>query len=191
MLQAPFTPEHQPPRDAVRFCRHCGHAVQQAQLPDDCQPRAVCPACGTIHYINPLLVVGTIPIWQGQVLLCKRNIEPRKGLWTLPAGFMEMGETTAQGAARETVEEAGAQFDMGRLFSIINVAAVGQVHLFYRCALRSAVFVPGPETAQAQLFAPADIPWAALAFTTVRLTLQAYFANGGKDDQTVLVHDVN
>ena len=176
MPQARFTPEHQPPREAVRFCRHCGHAVQNRQVPDDCKPRAVCPACGTIHYINPLLVVGTVPIWQGKVLLCRRNIEPRKGYWTLPAGFMEMGETTAQGAARETVEETGASFEMGDLFAIINVPVVGQVHLFYRCTLLNAQFAPGPETLEVHLFCEAEIPWTEIAFASVANTLRAYFS---------------
>ena len=148
-------------------------------MPDDgdTKVRAVCPACHTIHYINPLNVVGTIPVWGDQVLLCKRNIEPRKGKWTLPAGFMELGETTAEGAARETVEEAGAQFEMHALFSLINVARVGQVHLFYRATLLSPEFAPGTETQEALLFDEADIPWDELAFRTVKETLEHFFAD--------------
>jgi len=148
-------------------------------MPDDgdTKVRAVCPACHTIHYINPLNVVGTIPVWDDQVLLCKRNIEPRKGKWTLPAGFMELGETTAEGAARETVEEAGAQFEMHALFSLINVARVGQVHLFYRATLLSPEFAPGTETQEALLFAEADIPWDEIAFRTVKETLEHFFAD--------------
>jgi ADP-ribose pyrophosphatase YjhB (NUDIX family) len=148
-------------------------------MPDDgdTKVRAVCPACHTIHYINPLNVVGTIPVWGDQVLLCKRNIEPRKGKWTLPAGFMELGETTAEGAARDTVEEAGAQFDMQALFSLINVARVGQVHLFYRATLLSPTFAPGTETQEALLFDEADIPWDEIAFRTVKETLEHFFAD--------------
>jgi ADP-ribose pyrophosphatase YjhB (NUDIX family) len=148
-------------------------------MPDDgdTKVRAVCPACHTIHYINPLNVVGTIPVWGDQVLLCKRNIEPRRGKWTLPAGFMELGETTAEGAARETVEEAGAQFEMHALFSLINVARVGQVHLFYRATLLSPEFAPGTETQEALLFDEADIPWDELAFRTVKETLEHFFAD--------------
>jgi len=148
-------------------------------MPDDgaTKVRAVCPACHTVHYINPLNVVGTIPVWGDQVLLCKRNIEPRKGKWTLPAGFMELGETTAEGAARETVEEAGAQFEMHALFSLINVARVGQVHLFYRATLLSPEFAPGTETQEALLFAEADIPWDEIAFRTVKETLEHFFAD--------------
>jgi len=164
----------------IKHCRQCGTAVQH-RMPDDgdTKVRAVCPACHTIHYINPLNVVGTIPVWGDQVLLCKRNIEPRKGKWTLPAGFMELGETTAEGAARETVEEAGAQFEMHALFSLINVARVGQVHLFYRATLLSPEFAPGTETQEALLFDEADIPWDELAFRTVKETLEHFFADRG------------
>ena len=162
----------------IKHCRQCGTAVQH-RIPDDgdTKLRAVCPACHTIHYINPLNVVGTIPVWGDKVLLCKRNIEPRKGKWTLPAGFMELGETTAEGAARETVEEAGAQFDMQALFSLINVARVGQVHLFYRAQLLSTDFDPGHETMEARLFTEAEIPWDDIAFRTVKETLTRYFAD--------------
>ena len=162
----------------INHCRQCGSAVEN-RIPDDgdTKLRAVCPTCHTIHYINPLNVVGTIPVWGDKVLLCKRNIEPRKGRWTLPAGFMELGETTAEGAARETVEEAGAQFEMHALFSLINVARVGQVHLFYRATLLSPEFAPGTETQEAALFDEADIPWDEIAFRTVKETLEYFFAD--------------
>ena len=162
----------------IRYCRTCGSAVEY-RIPDDgdTRERAVCPACHTIHYENPLNVVGTIPVLDGKVLLCKRNIEPRKGKWTLPAGFMELQETSAQGAARETVEEAGAQFTLGPLFSLLNVPRVGQVHLFYRATLLSDVFAPGYETMEARLFTEEELPWDELAFRTVRETLLRYFAD--------------
>jgi ADP-ribose pyrophosphatase YjhB (NUDIX family) len=162
----------------IKHCKQCGSAVEH-RIPDDgdTKIRAVCPQCKTIHYVNPLNVVGTIPVWGDKVLLCKRNIEPRFGKWTLPAGFMEMGETTAQGAARETDEEAGAQFEMQGLFSLVNVARVGQVHLFYRAQLTSDQFKPGIETQEAMLFSEADIPWEDLAFRTVKETLERFFAD--------------
>jgi len=162
----------------IKHCKQCGTAVEH-RIPDDgdTKIRAVCPQCKTIHYVNPLNVVGTIPVWGDKVLLCKRNIEPRFGKWTLPAGFMEMGETTAQGAARETDEEAGAQFEMQELFSMVNVARVGQVHLFYRAQLTSDQFQPGVETQEAMLFSEADIPWDELAFRTVKETLERFFAD--------------
>jgi ADP-ribose pyrophosphatase YjhB (NUDIX family) len=162
----------------IKHCKQCGSAVEH-RIPDDgdTKIRAVCPQCKTIHYVNPLNVVGTIPVWGDKVLLCKRNIEPRFGKWTLPAGFMEMGETTAQGAARETDEEAGAEFEMQELFSLVNVARVGQVHLFYRAQLTSDQFQPGIETQEALLFSEADIPWEDLAFRTVKETLERFFAD--------------
>ncbi len=162
----------------IKHCKQCGTAVEH-RIPDDgdTKIRAVCPQCKTIHYVNPLNVVGTIPVWGDKVLLCKRNIEPRFGKWTLPAGFMEMGETTAQGAARETDEEAGAQFEMQELFSLVNVARVGQVHLFYRAQLTSDQFQPGVETQEAMLFSEVDIPWDELAFRTVKETLERFFAD--------------
>jgi ADP-ribose pyrophosphatase YjhB (NUDIX family) len=165
-------------RSPIKHCKNCGTAVAY-RVPDDgdTKDRAVCPTCGTIHYENPLNVVGTVPHWGDQVLLCKRNIEPRWGKWTLPAGFMELNETTSQGAARETDEEAGAQFEMQDLFSVLNVARVGQVHLFYRARLLSDQFKPGHETIEARLFTEAEIPWDELAFKTVKETLVRYFAD--------------
>ena len=166
---------HRPP---IKFCKQCGSAVDY-RVPDDgdTKVRAVCPSCGTIHYENPLTVVGTVPSWGDRVLLCKRNIEPRLGKWTLPAGFMELNETTAEGAARETVEEAGAQFVMQGLFSLVNVSRVGQVHLFYLAQLTSEQFDPGHETVEARLFLESEIPWDELAFRTTRETLECYFAD--------------
>jgi ADP-ribose pyrophosphatase YjhB (NUDIX family) len=163
-------------RNPIKHCKDCGHQVAY-RLPDDgdTKPRAICTACTTVHYENPLNVVGTIPHWQGRVLLCKRNIEPRLGKWTLPAGFMELGETTAQGACRETLEEAGAEVELEGLFSVVNVARVGQVHLFYRARLLNDQFDPGHETMEARLYEEADIPWEELAFKTVSETLQRFF----------------
>ncbi len=168
-------------RPLIQHCKVCGSAVTY-RVPDDgdTRERAVCNACHTIHYENPLNVVGTVPVWGDKVLLCKRNIEPRFGKWTLPAGFMELNETVAQGAARETVEEAGAQFEMQELFTLMNVTRVGQVHFFYRAQLTSDTFDPGHETQEARLFAEHEIPWDEIAFRTVKETLQHYFADAKK-----------
>jgi 8-oxo-dGTP pyrophosphatase MutT (NUDIX family) len=146
----------------IKHCKNCGSAVAY-RIPDDgdTKHRAICPACKTVHYENPLNVVGTVPHFGDKVLLCKRNIEPRWGKWTLPAGFMELGETTAQGAARETDEEAGAQIEMEGLFTIINVARVGQLH----------------ETQETRLYTEAEIPWDEIAFKTVKETLELFFAD--------------
>ncbi|RTL38937.1 MAG: NUDIX domain-containing protein [Burkholderiales bacterium] len=160
-----------------KHCPTCGAAVDYRIPADDNRERAVCPSCHAIHYQNPLNVVGTLPVWEadGRVLLCRRAIEPRHGLWTLPAGFMELGETTAEGALRETQEEAGADVEMGPLYSLMNVVRVGQVHLFYLARLRSPAFNPGPESLEARLFAEDDIPWDEIAFKTTRETLRLYF----------------
>ena len=166
-------------RSPIKHCRNCGNAVVY-RLPDDgdTKLRAVCPACNTVHYENPLNVVGTVPTTpDGRVLLCKRNIEPRWGKWTLPAGFMELGESTAQGAARETREEAGALFEMEDLFTVMSVPRVGQVHLYYRARLTSELFDPGHETLEARLFSEHEVPWDELAFRTVRETLERFFAD--------------
>ena len=166
-----FTPR------SFRHCKVCGGATEYRQPADDNRERAVCTVCGTIHYENPLNVVGTVPVWGDQVLLCRRNIEPRYGLWTLPAGFMELGETTEQGAQRETDEEAGARIELQGLFTLLNVVRVGQLHLYYRARLLDIDFAPGPETIEARLFREDEIPWEELAFRTVRETLACYFSD--------------
>lgn len=163
-------------RQLIKFCRACSSAVLY-RLPDDgdTKERAVCTVCHLVHYENPLNVVGTVPHLGNRVLLCKRNIEPRKGKWTLPAGFMELGESTSEGAARETLEEAGAQFNMGELLTVMSVPRVGQVHLYYLAQLTSDQFNPGFETQEARLFLESEIPWEELAFRTVQETLRHYF----------------
>jgi ADP-ribose pyrophosphatase YjhB (NUDIX family) len=162
-------------RAPIRHCRACGTAVQYRVPDGDNRERAVCTACATVHYENPNNVVGTVPVWGEQVLLCRRAIEPRYGLWTLPAGFLELGETTAQGAVRETDEEAGANIELGALFTVLNVVRVGQVHLFYLARMLDTTLNPGNETIEARLFHEADIPWDQIAFRTVRETLHHYF----------------
>jgi ADP-ribose pyrophosphatase YjhB (NUDIX family) len=135
-------------------------------------------------------VVGTIANWDEKILLCKRNIEPRRGKWTLPAGFLELQETTAEGAARETDEEAGARIHMQGLFTLINVARVGQVHFFYRALLLSDQFNPGIETIEARLFAENEIPWEEIAFQTVQETLKHYFADRKRGEFSIHFIDV-
>lgn len=162
-------------RARIKHCRACGTPVAYVVPADDNRERAVCPACATVHYENPVNVVGTVPIWGAQVLLCKRAIEPRYGFWTLPAGFLELGETSAEGALRETVEESGAEVDLGPLFSVLDVARVGQVHLFYLATMRSQALAPGSETLEARLFREDEVPWDEIAFRTVRETLRYFF----------------
>ena len=164
----------------MKFCANCGSKVVQRVPPGDSLPRWVCDECGEIHYQNPKMVVGTIPEHEGRILLCRRAIEPRYGYWTLPAGFMENDETTAQAAARETQEEAGANIEMGEAFTLISVPRVNQVHLYYRARLRNLEFKPGEETLEVALMDEAQIPWKEIAFRTVGLTLKHWFADRGR-----------
>jgi ADP-ribose pyrophosphatase YjhB (NUDIX family) len=159
----------------IQHCRRCGTAVEHRIPADDNRERAICPQCAEIHYENPINVVGTVPVWGEQVLLCKRAIEPRHGLWTLPAGFLELGETVDAGALRETVEEAGARVELEGLFTVLDVVRAGQLHLFYRARMLDATLDPGPETLEARLFREHEVPWDQIAFRTVRRTLELYF----------------
>lgn len=161
----------------MNYCNQCGGPLDVRVPEGDALPRHVCERCGAIHYLNPKLVVGCIAEWEGRILLCRRAIEPRHGLWTLPAGFMENGETTAQAAVRETLEEACARIDIGELFSLVNIPHINQVHLFYRGQLLEGRFAPGIESLETALFAEAEIPWDKLAFRSVTLCLKAYFAD--------------
>ena len=174
----------------IRYCPSCGQPVDYRIPLDDNRVRAICQCCQRIHYQNPKLVVGTLPVWNTQVLLCRRNIEPRKHLWTLPGGFMELGETSEQGAERETLEESGAQIELLGLYTVHNVVKVGQVHLFYRARMLSQKLNPGPETSEACLFEEPEIPWAELAFDTVRCTLSHFFADRHKGHFPVHCADI-
>ncbi len=159
----------------MKFCSSCGDA-NEIRIPEgDSRERAVCKSCATIHYVNPKIVLGTIPVWEDQVLLCRRAIEPRLGLWTLPAGFMEVQESTAQGAIRETFEEAGAEIRLGALFSVFDIPHVDQVHLFYLAELSNLGFAAGPESLEVRLFRESEIPWESIAFRTITATLRFYF----------------
>lgn len=159
----------------MRHCSQCGGPVELRVPAGDNRPRHVCPACHTVHYQNPRLIVGCIPQWQGQILLCRRAIEPAYGRWTLPAGFLELGEGTADGAAREATEEACIEVDIGPLFSLIDVPHIGQVHMLYLAELREPCWAAGEESLEVALFAEADIPWQELSFRSVREALRHYF----------------
>ena len=161
----------------MKFCSSCSGAVVLKIPPGDSLPRHVCDACGTIHYQNPKMIVGCIAEWEHRILLCRRAIEPRHGLWTVPAGFMENGETTAQGAARETLEEANARVEVGPLYAMYNIPHINQVYILFRARLLDLDFCAGAETLEARLFDEADIPWDALAFATIRNTLTHYYAD--------------
>jgi ADP-ribose pyrophosphatase YjhB (NUDIX family) len=143
----------------------------------DDRERFVCSTCTHIHYVNPRVIVGCLPEYEGRVLMCKRAIEPRLGYWTLPAGFMENGETTAAGAARETWEEARARVSNLHLYRVFDVPHISQVYMFYRCTVDDGLFAAGPESSDVALYTEADLPWDAIAFPVVRATLHAWYAD--------------
>lgn len=160
----------------MKYCSRCGGPVELRVPPDDNRMRHVCTVCGEVHYQNPKLIVGAMPEWQGQILLCRRAIEPRHGLWTLPAGFMENGETATEAAARETLEEANARIAVDDLYSMYSVPYINQVHLMFRAKLLDLDFGPGQESLEVRLFSEAEIPWNEIAFRPVRFSLEHYFA---------------
>lgn len=159
----------------MKYCSDCGSPVEQRIPEGDNRLRYVCPVCHTIHYQNPKIVAGTLPVYQGQVLLCRRAIEPRRGFWTLPAGFMENKETTMQAAIRETWEEAAAKVELGGLYTVINLPHIDQVHMFFLATVIDGKFGVGEESLEVRLFSEENIPWKELAFPTVRQTLEHYF----------------
>jgi len=159
----------------MKYCSDCGSEVELRVPEGDDHPRYVCGTCATIHYQNPKLVVGCIPEWEDKILLCRRAIEPRYGLWTLPAGFMENDETTQQGAARETLEEACARVEVGRLYSLFNLPHINQVYLVFRSRLLDLDFGPSRESLEVRLFREHEVPWQEIAFPVIRETLGLYF----------------
>ena len=172
----------------MKYCSECAHPVKLSIPPDDNRLRFVCEQCETVHYQNPKLVVGSIPVWhqdgECKILLCRRAIAPRYGFWTLPAGFMENGETTTQAAERETLEESGANIALHELFTLINVPHVDQVHLFYRASLLDLEYKAGPESLEVALFSESQIPWDHIAFPTITHTLKTYFTALKADDSS-------
>ncbi|MDD2047454.1 NUDIX hydrolase [Pseudomonas putida] len=159
----------------MKFCSACGNPVIQRIPEGDTRLRYVCDHCQTIHYQNPNIVAGVLPIWGSQVLLCRRAIEPRRGYWTLPAGFMENGETLEQAARRETVEEACARVGQMSLYQLFDLPHINQVHVFFRAELADLDFAVGVESLEVRLFDEIEIPWDELAFRTVSRTLKCYY----------------
>ena len=159
----------------MNFCSHCGRSVSLKIPEEDNRPRHVCDSCGNIHYQNPKIVAGCIPEWQGKILLCRRAIEPRYGLWTIPAGYMENGETLEQAACRETEEEACARVDLDGLYAVYNIPHVSQVYVIFRGQLADGVFSPGAESLETSLFEENQIPWSEIAFPVVDRILKRFF----------------
>jgi ADP-ribose pyrophosphatase YjhB (NUDIX family) len=165
----------------MKYCMKCGNSVSRRRLAGDSRERFICDSCGEIHYQNPKIVVGCVPEQDGRILLCRRAIEPRRGFWTVPAGFMELGETLAEGAARETREEACAEVEIGRLFASVDVIEAGQVHIFFAAKLIGGYGV-GEETLETVLFAKDEIPWTKIAFRSGTYALEKYLDDAGRDN---------
>ncbi len=174
----------------MKFCSHCGGDIEQKVPTDDNRPRHICTDCGTIHYQNPNIVAGTIPVYEDRILLCRRAIEPRHGFWTLPAGFMENQETTTEAAIRETWEEAEAKVEIEALYTVINVPQIDQVHMFFRARLTDGNFGAGPESLETKLFDEHEIPWEELAFPTVKQTLRLFLDERRTNSFGVHVSDI-
>lgn len=161
----------------MKFCSQCGSSVYIAIPEGDNRPRHICSNCETIHYDNPRIIAGCLPVYEDKVLLCRRAIEPRLGYWTLPAGFMENGESTEQAALRETFEEAVTRVDIQRLYTVTSILHVNQVQLFYLANMPTPEFDVSSESLEVELFSEDEIPWDELAFQTIRNALEFYFAD--------------
>jgi len=175
----------------MKFCSLCGSGVELRIPEGDNLPRYVCEDCQTIHYQNPKIVTGCIAEWEDQILLCKRAIEPRIGLWTLPAGFMENRETTLEAATRETREEANADVEISELYALFNIPHISQVYLIFRARLLNLGFSPGTESLDVQLFREQEIPWENLAFPVVTETLKRYFDDRKNNQFQLQVGDIH
>ncbi len=158
----------------MNFCSHCGKPVARTVPAGDHLPRHVCTGCGTVHYQNPKIVAGCVPEHEGRILLCRRAIEPRRGYWTIPAGFMENGETTQDAARRESIEEALADVEIGSLLAVVHVLHADQVHVMFRGRLAKPEFGAGAESLEVMLVDEADIPWPEIAFRSVDFALRRY-----------------
>ncbi len=174
----------------VKYCSLCGVTVSQRVPPGDTIIRHVCDECGTVHYQNPKIVAGCIVTWQDNILLCRRAIEPRYGLWTIPAGFMELGETTTAAAARETLEEACAAVEIDHLFAVYNIPHVSQVYIIFKAHLHTAVHAPGEESLETELFPVTEIPWQQLAFPVVHAALEQFTENQSGTPHQPFVCDI-
>lgn len=175
----------------MNFCSDCGAPVTLLTPEDDSRPRHICTACGIVHYQNPKMVIGSLPVWEDKVLLCRRAIEPRYGLWTLPGGFMENGESTSQAAIRETWEEANANIAIDDLYSMYSLPYINQVHLLFRARLLDLNFAPGTESLEVQLFSEQEIPWNEIAFRPIKLSLEHYFLERKTDTFTLHIGELN
>lgn len=175
----------------IKFCTACGAPTQQKIPKDDDHSRAVCTNCGQVHYSNPKMVVGCIPEYKGRLLLCKRDIEPRKGKWTLPAGFLESGESVQDGALRETFEETRATAEIIEPYRLVNIMFVDQIYFIFRARLTSTEFGPTTESIEVRLFEEKEIPWDEMAFEVIKQTLEHYFKDRKNGNYPFKVMDLD
>ena len=159
----------------MKFCQACGSEVELIVPDKDDRKRHVCMTCNEVHYLNPRIIVCTLPCFENKVLLCKRSIEPRYGYWTVPGGFMENDETIHEGAIRETLEEACARIELHELYSYFSLPHINQAHFFFRSTLTDLEFAAGEESLEVGLFSEHEIPWEEIAFIPVAETLKHYF----------------
>jgi ADP-ribose pyrophosphatase YjhB (NUDIX family) len=174
----------------VKFCSAWAGEIQLRVPEGDDRNRFVCAECEFVHYVNPRVIVGCLPIYEDRVLLGKRSIEPRYGFWPLPAGFMENGETTADGAARETWEEARAKVSNMQLYRVFDVPYINQVYMFYRCTLDRGEYGVGPESLETDLYTESQVPWDEIAFPVVKKTLVDFFEDRRRCDYPIKVEAI-
>jgi len=174
----------------MKYCSSCGQPLVFTTPPGDSRERFVCRHCDTVHYQNPRVITGCLVSWQDQVLLCRRDIDPRSGYWTLPAGFLENGETAQAGAIRETWEEARARVVVEDLYTLFSLPHISQIYMFYRGRLETPVFDAGEETREVALFREDEIPWDELAFPVIRETLLHYFQDRVENHFPVRAKDI-
>jgi ADP-ribose pyrophosphatase YjhB (NUDIX family) len=174
----------------MKFCSTCGSSVAFETPPGDHLPRFICHTCETIHYQNPRIIAGCVPVWEDKILICRRAIEPRHGYWTLPAGFMENGESVENGAAREAQEEALADVEIGSLLAVVNVIHAHQVHMMFRARLRNLEFGVGAESLEVKLVREDEIPWGELAFQSIKFSLERFLADRAAGREPLHMHTI-
>lgn len=174
----------------MKFCSQCGASLVYGIPPGDDRPRHICGQCNTIHYQNPKVVVGCIPVWEEKILLCRRAIEPGLGKWTLPAGYLESGETAEQGAARETLEEAGVAVEIVQPYALFSLTFADHIYFMFHARMPSPHFTPGEESLSVKLFREAEIPWEELAFKVIKEVLSQFLRERASNKLTFQIGEI-